>query len=253
VSTLLLLTATAAGIGFVHTLVGPDHYLPFIVMARARRWTWRRTAAITLACGSAHVLSSVALAAVGAALGVAVTRLLAIESARGELAAWALVAVGAVYAAWGLSRALRGDRHVHLHPDPVAHSHPHGGDGHDHAATAGAHHHAHHPHHHRHAVAAHAGDGTASLTPWMLFLVFVLGPCEPLIPLMLVSGATGFAGATLVAFAYGAATLAAMLAAVWVGQAGVRLLPLGRLERYTHALAGSAILVSGLGMVFLGW
>lgn len=265
---LLLLGATAAGVGFVHTLVGPDHYLPFVVLARARRWSWARTAAITLACGGAHVLSSVALAAVGAALGVAVTRLVHIETARGELAAWALVAVGAVYAAWGLRRALRGDRHVHLHPHPVAHAHSHGGADHAHAAgevrlaTAPGdghhHHHDHDPHQdhgHDHGSSPRkAADGAASLTPWMLFLVFVLGPCEPLIPLMLASGAAGsFLAATVVAVAYGVATLAAMLAAVWVGQTGVKLLPLGRLERYTHALAGGAILVSGLGMVFLGW
>ena len=266
---LLLLGATAAGVGFVHTLVGPDHYLPFVVLARARRWSWARTAAITLACGGAHVLSSVVLAAAGAALGVAVTRLVDIESARGELAAWALVAVGAVYAAWGLRRALRGDRHVHLHPQPLAHAHAHDGARHTHAATesppapATRHDHGHHSHEHdrghHHGPGHHHGhrkaaDGATSLTPWMLFLVFVLGPCEPLIPLMLASGAAGsFVAATVVAVAYGVATLAAMLAAVWVGQSGIALLPLGRLERYTHALAGGAILVSGLGMVFLGW
>ena len=244
---LLLLAATAAGVGFLHTLVGPDHYLPFVVLRRARGWSWRRTAAITTLCGGAHVLSSVALAAVGAALGVAVTRLLAIETARGELAAWALVAVGAVYAAWGLRRALRGDRHVHLHPHPVAHAHAHDGAAHTHHG---------HPHPPRHEQPPAEGGpgGKPSLTPWMLFLVFVLGPCEPLIPLMLASGAAGsVAAATVVAISYGVATLVAMLAAVWVGSAGVSRLPLGRLEPYTHALAGGAICVSGLGMVFLGW
>ena len=88
----------------------------------------------------------------------------------------------------------------------------------------------------------------------MLFLVFVLGPCEPLIPLMMLGGAAGSSlGAVVVAVAFGVATLAAMLVAVWVGQAGVRLVPLGRLAPYTHAIAGAAILVSGLGIAFLGW
>jgi nickel/cobalt transporter (NicO) family protein len=260
-SGLLLLAASAAGVGFVHTLLGPDHYLPFIVLSRARKWTWARTAAITLACGGAHVLSSVVLAAVGLALGATVTRLMALESARGDLAAWGLVAVGAVYAAWGLRRALRGDRHVHLHPQPVAHAHahPHPHGEHTHAdeaapaaiaSTAAL--------HHRHQAAANVAtatpDGKTSLTPWMLFLVFVLGPCEPLIPLMMLAGAAGsIPGAALIAATFGVATLLAMLAAVWVGQAGVRLLPLGRLEPYTHALAGAAILVSGLGVAYLGW
>ena len=31
------LTLAAASLGFLHTLLGPDHYLPFVVMARAKR------------------------------------------------------------------------------------------------------------------------------------------------------------------------------------------------------------------------
>jgi hypothetical protein len=257
---LLLLAAGAAGVGVVHTLLGPDHYLPFVVLSRARGWSWRRTAAITLACGGAHVLSSVVLGFVGIGLGIALTRLTHIESVRGELAAWGLIAVGALYTAWGLRRALRGERHVHLHPHPLAHAH-----GHDPAV----------PHHHHHHLAAGepdvapaprpagldvalepgaAGEGARALTPWMLFIVFVLGPCEPLIPMLMVPAAAGSPwGVALVAVVFGLATLAAMLAAVWVGHAGARALPLGRLERYTHALAGFAILVSGLGIALLGW
>lgn len=33
-----VLALTAAPIGFFHTLLGPDHYLPFLVMAKARKW-----------------------------------------------------------------------------------------------------------------------------------------------------------------------------------------------------------------------
>ncbi len=33
---IVVLGIAAASIGFFHTLLGPDHYLPFIVMARAR-------------------------------------------------------------------------------------------------------------------------------------------------------------------------------------------------------------------------
>ncbi len=34
-----VLAATAASIGFVHTITGPDHYLPFIAIGRAAiRW-----------------------------------------------------------------------------------------------------------------------------------------------------------------------------------------------------------------------
>ena len=36
-----LLILTAVSIGFVHTLVGPDHYLPFVAMSAARNWSAR--------------------------------------------------------------------------------------------------------------------------------------------------------------------------------------------------------------------
>ena len=53
--------ATAATIGFVHTVTGPDHYLPFVVIGRARNWRLKRTLGVTVLCGIGHVLGSVAL------------------------------------------------------------------------------------------------------------------------------------------------------------------------------------------------
>ena len=44
---LLVLMFTAAAIGCAHTLLGPDHYLPFVMMGRARNWTLSRTLSLT--------------------------------------------------------------------------------------------------------------------------------------------------------------------------------------------------------------
>ena len=68
---LLVLSITAASTGFIHTLAGPDHYLPFIVLAKARKWTFIRTAWITFLCGLGHVGTSVIIGLVGVALSVA--------------------------------------------------------------------------------------------------------------------------------------------------------------------------------------
>ena len=84
---LTILAITAASIGVVHTLVGPDHYLPFVVLARARGWSLARTSVITLLCGVGHVAGSVVLGLVGIALGLAVSRLEAVEAWRADLAA----------------------------------------------------------------------------------------------------------------------------------------------------------------------
>ena len=90
-TTLAALTATAAFLGFLHTLTGPDHYLPFVAMARAGRWSLRKTLLVTLTCGLGHVLGSVVLGMLGVALGLAVTGLEWLEGMRGSLAGWMLL------------------------------------------------------------------------------------------------------------------------------------------------------------------
>ena len=56
---LLIMIAAAATLALVHTLLGPDHYLPFVALARARGWTARKTAAVTALCGVGHVAGAV--------------------------------------------------------------------------------------------------------------------------------------------------------------------------------------------------
>ena len=96
---LVILIISAASIPFVHTLLGPDHYVPFGAVAKARGWTQPRTLRVVLLCGSGHLAGSVAMGILGIFAGIEVTRLAWIESQRGELAAWALCIVGAFYCA----------------------------------------------------------------------------------------------------------------------------------------------------------
>ena len=110
---MLALLLSAAGIAFTHTLMGPDHYLPFVAMATERGWRWRRLLSVTLICGAAHLVGSVLLGALGIGLQAELEGLVAIESVRGELAAWLLFSAGLVYLAWGIRQAGKG--HVHRH------------------------------------------------------------------------------------------------------------------------------------------
>ena len=253
-----LLAGTAAGLGLVHTVIGPDHYLPFIVIGRARNWTLRKTLLVSFFAGLGHILSSVVLGFVGVALGIAVARLEGVESARGAIAAWLLVGFGLAYFIWGLRRAWRGKPHTHphLHDHEEDHVHPHGPDLGPHDP---AHVHVHqHAHTHTHELAEHAhlhGEvpRKANITPWVLFTIFVFGPCEPLIPLVMYPAARhSTAGVVLVAGAFGLVTIATMLAIIAAVSFGASFVKLGKLERYSHALAGLMIFVSGLVVQFLG-
>ncbi|MGR3173146.1 MAG: sulfite exporter TauE/SafE family protein [Candidatus Scalindua sp.] len=232
---LTVITITAASIGLFHTLLGPDHYLPFIVMARARKWSLAKTTCITALCGAGHVLSSIILGIIGIALGVSINKLGAIELFRGGLAAWLLIAFGAGYFVWGVFRARKRRPHVHWH----AH-----GD-----ASMPIHKHTHSKEH----LHLHKGEKAKNLTPWILFTIFVFGPCEPLIPLLIYPAAKSSTfGLVLVAGVFGVVTIATMLGIVILLSLGANLLPMGKLERYTHALAGATICLCGIAIRFLG-
>jgi sulfite exporter TauE/SafE len=253
-----LLAGTAATLGLVHTVIGPDHYLPFIVIGRARNWTLRKTLVVSALAGLGHILSSVVLGFVGIALGIAVAKLEGVESARGSIAAWLLIGFGLAYFLWGMRRAWRNKPHAHphLHDHEEDHAHPHGPDlgVHD-PAHAHVHQHA---HTHTHDSAEHAhphGEDPkkANITPWVLFTIFVFGPCEPLIPLVMYPAARHSpAGIALVAAAFGVVTIATMLVIIAAASYGASFVRLGKLERYSHALAGLMIFVSGLAVQLLG-
>ena len=230
---LLALAVTAATVGTLHTLMGPDHYVPFIAIARAKNWSLRRTAAVTAISGLGHVGSSVILGFLGIMLGIAVHHLTGFEALRGNIAGWLLLSFGVLYMLWGIERAVRGKRHCHLHVhrDGTVHSHDH-----NHAAD------------HCHP---HVEKEGKSITPWVLFAIFVFGPCEPLIPLVMYPAAKGNPmGVVTVTAIFSVCTVAMMLTCVLLGYAGVFRVRWPGAERYAHALAGFAIALCGLAIQF---
>lgn len=229
---------TAAAVAFLHTVLGPDHYLPFAAMARSGGWSVKRTATLTLLCGVGHIGGSLLLASLGAWAGLAATKLAVLDGIRSELAAWLLIAFGLLYAARGLKRALERTphSHLHVHDDGTVHRHPH-------------------QHHgpHRHAHSADDLPAKRRLTPWLLFVVFLLGPCEPLLPLVLYPAATSGLGTLgLVVLVFSAVTLGTMLLCVGLLVRGFDLLPIARWDRFGDVAAGTAVLSCGLAIRFLG-
>lgn len=228
-----LLTLSAATIAFVHTILGPDHYLPFVAMAKVRKWSPAKTLKITLACGVGHILGSVILGLLGIALGTQLSSLQWFEGVRSGLAAWLLIGFGLMYTAWGLRQAYRNRPHTHWHN--------HGGSTHCHE----------HSHQNKHAHMHEASK--ASITPWIIFVIFILGPCEPLIPLLMYPAAKeSMLGVLMVTGVFGLVTVMTMTVAVMIVSLGINTIKLRRFERFNHAVAGTTILVCGLGVAFLG-
>lgn len=229
-----VLLYTAASIAVLHTVLGPDHYLVFTAMGKAQGWSLAKTLRITTLCGLGHVASSMLLGLVGILLGAQLATLVHIEGVRGSLAGYALLAFGLVYFAWGLKKAGRGHVHTHVHVhDDVVHEHEH-----DHRTS-----HAH----------VHKAGAKNAITPWAMFIIFVLGPCEALIPLFMYPAAQQSAGlVAAVAIVFSVFTLLTMLVCVVVTSIGVDRFRLPNSGRYAHAAAGASVALCGAMMSFLG-
>lgn len=206
----IILAMTAVTIGTVHTFIGVDHYLPFIVLGKARAWTIKKSILVTLICGVGHVLSSVAIGMIGLFFGSALEKLELIESNRGDIASYLLVAFGLLYTIYGIKKSLSTE------------------------------------HHHKHS---HKNFGLY----WSLFIIFIFGPCEALIPLLMYPAAThSYTSMLFITLLFSLATISTMLVMVTSGTYGLSFIKIKRIERYSDLFAGSAIFISGLAIVFLG-
>ncbi|MEI7677633.1 MAG: sulfite exporter TauE/SafE family protein, partial [Bacteroidales bacterium] len=199
-----------------------------------------KTAWITILCGIGHVGSSVVIGFIGIAAGVALSKLTYFESVRGNIAGWLFIGFGLAYALWGLRRAFKNKPHTHSHFHLNGKKHVH---EHTHFVE--------HAHIHSEEIAERTDY--KSLTPWILFVIFVFGPCEPLIPLLMFPALKHSAlGVVSVTTVFGIVTISTMLSIVLLMTSGLRLVKLERIEKYTHALAGAAIFFSGVAIQFLG-
>ena len=229
----MLLLLSAASLGIIHTLLGPDHYLPFIVLSKARQWTRPKTLWITFISGVGHVTGSVILGLIGIGMGISLSKLEAIEASRGNLVGWMLIAFGLLYTAYGIYKYVRRGAHWHLpaflRPKSIRHKHLHLD------------------------VKELEKDDAGRLTPWILFLIFVFGPCEVLIPMLIYPAANQSGlGVFLVALVFGIATVGTMMLVVFLGYQGLSLVRFRGREHQLHLFAGVVILLAGAGMQFMG-
>ena len=147
-----------------------------------------------------------------------------LELLRGDVAAWLLVLFGLVYFVWGVVYAIR-RRAASSSSHPTA-----PGDNPTDPATSSA---------------------AASLTPWILFTIFLFGPCEPLIPLMIAPAAEAKVGLAIwIALLFGGATVVTMTVIVAAMYHGVSFVRFQKADIYGHALAGLVVLLCGLAVLF---
>lgn len=201
-----VLIVSAASVAFFHALA-PDHWLPFVALAKASHWNMQRLGWIAFWAGVGHVLSSLLLGLLGLWLGLAVQHVQGLDVWRGNIGIGLLIGFGVAYALWGLKHA---------------------------------------QHHHPHVSVQEAVKLYAVRRMWMLFAIIVFGPCEPLIPLMFVASKHGMPTVWAISLVFSAVTVGMVVGQSLLSYAGVRLIAATWMERYAHALAGLVIVLTAV-------
>ncbi|MGI8968638.1 MAG: hypothetical protein ACR2GA_06005 [Chloroflexota bacterium] len=133
-----LLLLAAGTVGFLHSIL-PDHWVPLAVVARTQRWSIGRTAGTSLLASVGHVLTSIILGGIIAAIGLQFRK--TFETQQGHIVGVVLILTGIGFAVWALTGHGHHDHdHDHgahdalEHPDDLSHVLLHGDEQHqDHA------------------------------------------------------------------------------------------------------------------------
>jgi len=192
--------------------LAPDHWMPFVAISRAQNWSKVRLFWMTLISGVGHVGISILFSAVGILLGFSLSKLEGIEGQRGQIALWLLIGFGLAYMIWGVKKA---KEHKHKEIDKNILK-------------------------------------KKTVAVWTLFAVFILGPCEPLIPLAFLGYNYGFFGILLVSLVFSVITIVMMLAQTFLAVLGVQWIKNDVAERYSHAMAGMVIALTGIFVLNMG-
>jgi nickel/cobalt transporter (NicO) family protein len=282
---LLSIAVTGFSVAFFHAAI-PTHWLPFVMAARAQKWSKPKTLWITALAGGGHVLFTTLLGILIVWLGIELDKKI------GHWFPWiaggALILFGAYY----LVQQLRGHGHTHSHfsfgPGSAHHGHEHESDhhhDHGHGHNHDGDHHQHHGHwHDHHSHESHVHRKT-SLSPvehidlgevrtfeavsglpiealgsnkkimsdrvavLSLLAMLTFSPCEGFLPVYLSGIAYGWVGFAILSSILALATLMGMVLFTWLTLAGMEKLKLAFLEKYESALMGGLLCILGIAVI----
>lgn len=225
-SATILLFLTSCGTAITHALI-PDHWLPFVVMARTQRWTDARAALLAGLAGLLHVLLSILIGATLILAGRGSAEHLAARAERplGFLAGGMLVLFGVAYGLWAHRREAR--VHGEAAPDDGDHDHLH---AHGHLLERWF----------RRAVSGGA-----------LVVIIGISPCAVLAPILFAASVQGRGALVAAAGGFAACTIGTAIIATLVAIRGLRRIRLTFFTRYGDLLSGALVAVVGLLIMVL--
>ncbi len=228
--TALLLFLSSCSTAVIHALI-PDHWLPFALMARAQRWSEKRTAVLTGLAGSLHVLVSTLVGALAIAVGSVSVQGLAERAGRSLdfLGGALLVVFGTAYGLWAHRREARAHAWGRTRPGPT--------DG---AGEEG------HVHVHGHLLERWF---RGALTGSALVLIIGISPCALLVPILFAASAEGPSAILAAALGFALCTIGTMVSVALVATRGMKGLDLPLFTRYGDLASGA--LVAGIGLTLM--
>jgi len=193
---------------FLHAAL-PTHWLPFVLVGRAQRWSLPRSLMAVTAAGLAHIASTVVVGSLIVAAGMAMDEVVA--GFLPWLSALLLFGFGAFYLIKSVvSRpAVAGGPALDLAEPTVSHA----------AAF------------------------------WGLVAVMALSPGEVLLPIYMSSAQEGTGTLALLTLAFAVGTILGMATFTGLARAGASVLRLERWARYEGAILGIALIAIGLLIV----
>lgn len=232
---LTTVAATGFTVAFLHAAI-PTHWLPFVLVARARGWGRTKAVAVTTLAGIGHV-------ALTSLLGLGIAWFgFQLDEEVGEAFPWVSGGLLLAFGAYYFWRQWRGTGVCHHHTPGTRHH-------------AGEHCQAEHEHSHWQEelgespiVSKRVGDWTAVSG---LFVMLTLSPCEGFLPVYLSGVQFGWRGFIVLSVILAVATLASMTILTWLALVGFDRFRLKSFERYEAGLLGALFVVLGIVIIAL--
>jgi len=219
-SKLLTLIIAAVFLAVTHT-AAPDHWMPFVMIGKSRKWTLFKTTLIAGIAGVGHVGTSVVIALIGIFIGGEISEKFGFWAE--NITSYGLIIFGLIFTLYALYRIKVKKQHTHFGVHVEEHEH----DGHKH-------------------------EHKADIIVYTPVILIGLTPCVALLPIAIAAQPLGLTSAIGVIILFALFTIGTMMTLTIFSYRGLSFLNLNIFEKYGDVIAGIIIMLTGALVRIIG-